>query len=198
MSRLVLVSIIEVLISCLLTSGPSAVEIDLRQPSMLHGKKGFERVVWAFKNVLTHSLTWLFHDFEKKTDSMTYSDEDGSGVTDLSAAAGESPVAKYHPTEKICSPQQRTTKAAKVPNLTSTKSSSCADDFEDWAVETHEWLNLLAMNSPRVFLEDSIDPFLSRYQVPEGDSKNAHSMVIVTWNGLIPASWIRQLLLETR
>ena len=39
------------------------VEVDLRLPSMLHGKKGFERVVWAFKNVLNHAVTWLFHDF---------------------------------------------------------------------------------------------------------------------------------------
>lgn len=38
------------------------VEVDLRQPSMLHGKKGFERVVWAAKNVLKRSLTWLFYD----------------------------------------------------------------------------------------------------------------------------------------
>ena len=30
---------------------------------MLHGKKGFERIVWAFKNVLNHSVAWLFHDF---------------------------------------------------------------------------------------------------------------------------------------
>jgi ribonuclease P/MRP protein subunit RPP40 len=26
---------------------------------MLHGKKGFERVAWAFRNVLNASLTWL-------------------------------------------------------------------------------------------------------------------------------------------
>ena len=47
---------------------PSAVEIDLRSPAMLHGKKGFERIVWAFKNVLNHSMTWLFHDFTSHSD----------------------------------------------------------------------------------------------------------------------------------
>lgn len=53
----------EALALCLFTKWYSlAVEMDLRQPSMLHGKKGFERIVWAFKNVLSHSLTWLFHD----------------------------------------------------------------------------------------------------------------------------------------
>ena len=35
---------------------------------MLHGKKGFERIVWAFKNVLTQSVTWLFHDFNSSTE----------------------------------------------------------------------------------------------------------------------------------
>lgn len=30
---------------------------------MVHGKKGFERIVWAFKNVLNSSVTWLFYDF---------------------------------------------------------------------------------------------------------------------------------------
>ena len=42
-----------------------AVEINLRLPSMVHGKKGFERVVWAFKNVLKNAVTWLFYDFNK-------------------------------------------------------------------------------------------------------------------------------------
>lgn len=40
----------------------AAIEVNLRQPSMLRGKKGFGRVVWAAKNVLNKSLTWLFYD----------------------------------------------------------------------------------------------------------------------------------------
>lgn len=38
------------------------VEINLRLPSMLHGKKGFDRIVYAFNNVLNTPVTWLFHD----------------------------------------------------------------------------------------------------------------------------------------
>jgi ribonucleases P/MRP protein subunit RPP40 len=29
---------------------------------MVHGKKGFERLMWAAKNVLNRSLSWLFYD----------------------------------------------------------------------------------------------------------------------------------------
>lgn len=48
----------------------TVIEIDLRQPSMLHGKKGFERIVWAFKNVLNHSIAWLFYDLESDTNGI--------------------------------------------------------------------------------------------------------------------------------
>ena len=40
----------------------TVIEIDLTSPSMMHGKKGFERVVWASKNILTRSVTWLCYD----------------------------------------------------------------------------------------------------------------------------------------
>lgn len=56
--------------SALVTKGRNiVVEVNLRQPSMLHGKKGFERVVWAAKNVLNRSLTWLFYDRRTADDS---------------------------------------------------------------------------------------------------------------------------------
>jgi hypothetical protein len=47
----------------------SVVELNLRLPSMLHGKKGFERIVWAFANVLTQSMAWLFYDLEDTPDT---------------------------------------------------------------------------------------------------------------------------------
>ena len=31
---------------------------------MLHGKKGFDRIVWSFKNVLNQAMSWLFYDLE--------------------------------------------------------------------------------------------------------------------------------------
>lgn len=40
----------------------SVVELNLRLPSMLHGKKGFQRIEWAFRNVLGEPITWLFFD----------------------------------------------------------------------------------------------------------------------------------------
>lgn len=36
------------------------VEHDLRSPSMFSGKKGFDRLVYAAKNVLNEPVVWLF------------------------------------------------------------------------------------------------------------------------------------------
>ncbi len=36
------------------------VEINLRLPSMLHGKKGFDRIAYGMKQVLDKPVTWLF------------------------------------------------------------------------------------------------------------------------------------------
>lgn len=44
----------------LLKSRSIVVSYDLRNPSMLHGKRGFDRLLFASKKVLNQSLTWLF------------------------------------------------------------------------------------------------------------------------------------------
>jgi ribonuclease P/MRP protein subunit RPP40 len=40
----------------------TVVEIELRLPSMLHGKKRFDKINYACKNVLNAPVTWLFCD----------------------------------------------------------------------------------------------------------------------------------------
>ncbi|CAD6587543.1 MAG: hypothetical protein ASARMPREDX12_002930 [Alectoria sarmentosa] len=178
--------------------GPSAVEINLRLPSMLHGKKGFERIVWAFKNVLNHSVTWLFYDFNSNSQhgkAIVISKSVVDEVTNCRIAAKDAPIAKHHPVTKESSPQQKTTERVRVPNLSPPHSSNFDDNFEDWALETYEWLSLVAMESPRIISEDIVDPFLSRYQVPNNDSGKTLNMVTLTWTGFIPRLWIMQFFL---
>jgi ribonuclease P/MRP protein subunit RPP40 len=53
-----------------LTSPPNekAVEVNLRLPSMVSGKKGFNRLVWAFTKELTETVSWLFLDLQTTKD----------------------------------------------------------------------------------------------------------------------------------
>ena len=116
-----------------------------------------------------------------------------SKFTDYSMIAEDPPIAKHHPVTKDCLPQLTTTEGVRVPNLSLAHASDCDDDFEDWALETYEWLSLVTLESPRIVVNDAIDPFLSRYQVPDSDSGKDSNVVTLTWTGLIPASWIMQL-----
>lgn len=165
---------------------------------MLHGKKGFERIVWAFKNVLNHSVTWLFHDFNSNSQhgkAIVISKCLDDKVTNCRIVAKDAPITKHHPATKEPSPQQKTTERVRAPNLSPPHSSNFDDNFEDWALETYEWLSLVAMESPRIISEDIIDPFLSRYQVPYNDSGKILDVVTLTWTGFIPSLWIMQLFL---
>jgi ribonucleases P/MRP protein subunit RPP40 len=61
-------------------------------------------------------------------------------------------------------------------------------DFEDFAVDIHEWLSLISLQSPRIDPSDQIDSFLSRYAPPANVEAKA-SLVKVTWRGLMTSAW---------
>lgn len=46
----------------ILLSVIAAIEVDLRQSSMVRGKKGFDRLLWACKNTLTDPVAWVIHE----------------------------------------------------------------------------------------------------------------------------------------
>jgi len=150
---------------------------------MLHGKKGFERIVWAFKNVLNYSVTWLFHDFDE----------------DASSRREEKPIAKHHPTNHTVLPRVQTTADVLIPPLHPPGAAASSEEFEEWSTETYEYLSLVSLQCPRILAGDSINPFLSRYQVPGGETEEhgeeakLTNMILLRWRGFIPATWIRSL-----
>lgn len=105
----------------------------------------------------------------------------------------ERPIAKHYPVTHICSPHLATSQAALVPDLARSQRTSSHDEFEHWSLESYEWLSLVAAGSPRVLREDTVDPFLSRYQVSDANDEKSLNLVTLTWVGLIPARWIRAL-----
>ena len=68
--------------------------------------------------------------------------------------------------------------------------------FEDWAIEVHEWLGLVSLQSPRIREDDEIDPYLSRYSVPDLESAEPANLVTLRWSGFIPSHWIKGLFIE--
>lgn len=160
----------------------AVVELNLRLPSMLHGKKGFERIVWAFKNVLNHSVSWLFCDLASQPEQA------GSNFK-------KAPIESHHPQIVDCSPALVRHPGTLAPPIEGTDLNEDVpeEDLRDRCDSLCEWLALVSLDSPRVSADDSIDPYLSRYEVPNADKAAPSNLVSIKWHGLIPSQWITQL-----
>ncbi|OHW99458.1 ribonuclease p mrp protein subunit pop1 [Colletotrichum incanum] len=159
------------------------VSYQLRDPSMLHGKKGFDRLVYACKNVLNTPVTWLF-------------------CNAATTAPSPDPLDQYFPTRYTCEPalvsdMHVQTAPLAIPN--EVIQNGDRPGLEDFATETYEWLSLIRLRSPRVDAGDSIDPYLSRYQVPgdaDADTPPHSKVCKITWQGFFTSDWVRSVLIN--
>lgn len=87
-------------------------------------------------------------------------------------------------------------KGVVTPTLHVADATNSILDFEDWATETHEWISLLSLESPRILGIDQIDSFLCRYAVPRSESTTTSGIVKIQWRGLMPATWVRSLFVQ--
>ncbi|KAJ5168281.1 uncharacterized protein N7482_003875 [Penicillium canariense] len=155
------------------------IELNLRLPSMLHGKKGFDRIVWAFKNVLNQSLAWLFCDLE-----LTIGNQATKPITKHCPQMIDSDVLKSK-LDRIHTPP--------LHGLVSNDMSE--EDMQESCGSLSEWIAMVQLGSPRVSADDDVDPYLSRYRVPGADAASTMDLISLKWHGLISAKWIMQLFL---
>ncbi len=144
----------------------AVIELNLRLPSMLHGKKGFDRTVSALKNVFDLSLAWLFYDLRDCT-------------------AGSGPIAVHQPLLVPIAPAMNQVSQALVPIW--------PQHFHDMCYEGTtallEWLTLVAIQSPRISHDDKIDPLLSRYSAHAGAP--ATNVTVYRWHAFVPTSVVQ-------
>ncbi|KAE8364363.1 ribonuclease P 40kDa subunit-domain-containing protein [Aspergillus caelatus] len=158
------------------------VKINLRLPSMLHGKKGFEKLVWAFKNVLNHTVAWLFYDLASVSCGISSDDPSLKG---------------NHPHIIDCEPVRTEYRDILVPpfkgmNITETAPEQ---ELKDYCDEISEWLGMVALGSPRVLASDDVDPYLCRYSIPDADEAKPSGIVSLRWHGFLSSKWIMELFL---
>ncbi|KAL6921649.1 hypothetical protein FSHL1_005618 [Fusarium sambucinum] len=152
---------------------------NLRDPSMLRGKKGFDRLIYACKNVFNQPMTWLFCD---KTTQIPNPD----------------PLQQFFPTTFTSTPITSQNLAVVQPSLDvdpEILAENNREALEYFATERYEWLSLIRLTSPRVGPQDNIDPYLSRYCVP-GDTAKESTVCRITWEGFLPTRWLHSLLMD--
>ncbi|KXJ91649.1 ribonuclease P 40kDa subunit [Microdochium bolleyi] len=156
------------------------VEFDLRHPSMLHGKKGFERLLSACQHVLSRPVTWLF--------------------CNLSKVPAHNPLEKHFPVKYTSTPSDAPIARTRIPMLkvpTTVLAGSDRLEFDEFSVDVYEWLSLIRLESPRVAAGDNVDPYISSYVPPRAtEDAKPGSLCKITWQGFMPASWTQRVLAE--
>ncbi|KAI1874696.1 hypothetical protein JX265_004904 [Neoarthrinium moseri] len=157
------------------------VQYDLRSPASFPGKNGFDRLLYACKNVFNRPVTWLFRSISEIPDP--------------------DPLAKHFPTKYTSAPFIVEDIHAMVPALKPPQTSLVAHDrldVEEFGTDLYEWLSLLRLESPRINTGDQIDPHLSRYALPGGPGGLQQAdLCKVSWQGFISPAWTRQVLVDT-
>jgi ribonuclease P/MRP protein subunit RPP40 len=115
----------------------------------------------------------------------------------LCTAINPDPLEAHFPVKTIISPKILPDIKVNLPILTPTLEAGTVDgaEFEDYAVELHEWLALLLLESPRVDPGSKVDPYLCGY-IPPSKSTTNTSLVKLTWKDFLPASWAHQTFVQ--
>ncbi|KAI8962980.1 ribonuclease P 40kDa subunit [Daldinia sp. FL1419] len=156
------------------------VQFDLRSPSMLHGKKGFDRLAYACKNVFNTPITWLFHNLYK--------------------TPTPDPLSRHYPVKYTSYPKMSEDIPTKVPSLkppATILSSQSKLDMDEFATDVYEWLSLVRLDSPRISVDDKIDSYLSSYTIPDDSGGiQDENLCRISWQGFISPKWTRQTLAD--
>ncbi|CAF9903677.1 MAG: hypothetical protein GOMPHAMPRED_000492 [Gomphillus americanus] len=165
------------------------IEINLRLPSMISGRKGFERIRWAFKNVLNESVTWLFRDCK-------------SAAAASINQTDPQPLETFHSLHRSAHPPTHTALPTTLaPDLTAALPSQTTQaslhHLRFDTLDILDWLSLLTLQSPRVDSADTIDPYLCRYTIPSPSPSPTPpiplSITTLRWQGFIPATWLSRI-----
>jgi ribonuclease P/MRP protein subunit RPP40 len=162
------------------------IELNLRLPSMLAGKKGFDRILRAAETVFVGEVSWLFYDIS------------AAGVVDEDATLGKEAQIKNIETKT------KDLEKVLVPNFPTQISKST--NGEDDLVELLEWISLAAIGSPRIQQGDLVDEIISRYEVPSMSTSSVtdttdqpstntrtQDLAKTTFTGFMPSSLVSSI-----
>lgn len=103
-------------------------------------------------------------------------------------------IKKHHPQLIESGPQQTRLGQILAPPLSGVVSSEMSDlDMQERCGSLSEWIAMVQLESPRVSADDDVDPYLSRYTVPEADQTRTTDLISLKWHGFISSKWIMQL-----
>ncbi|KAJ4380654.1 hypothetical protein N0V86_004015 [Didymella sp. IMI 355093] len=159
------------------------VAVDLKLDSMRKGKKGFERLRWAAREVLGESKSWVFWS--------------GNPSFRESVAEGREVLSRHVPKVFALEPHVKRMEGVAVPRFEGRGNGLSTLYDQDDALALLEWLDMLSLGSERVRHGSDVNSHLCRYDVPDfGHGLETCDLVRVRWSGFITPMFVRDLFLE--
>lgn len=109
------------------------------------------------------------------------------------------PIHKLQPQSIVCEPQEIDHEQIVTPPFTGNRKmleQMSEEDLQECCGSLSEWIAMVQMNSPRILGKDDIDPYLSRYAVPNADESRVSHLMSLKWHGLISSRWVMELFLN--
>ncbi|RIA99709.1 ribonuclease P 40kDa subunit-domain-containing protein [Glomus cerebriforme] len=160
--------------------GPSkqrfVVQINLKEKSLIPGKKGYERIKWCFNNTLTKKFTFLI--------SFIKSDTKQSSEIDFPSSFNAKKILGKFDFNNIFD-------HILIPDLKIIKNISNESQWRLDAIEIYDWIGLVSIQAQRIKSHDQVDPYISVYKPPEPYSDGNGSFIKCA--GFIPSSTIKEL-----
>lgn len=159
------------------------VECDFKLGSMRKGKKGFERLRWAAREVWGESRMWVFRS--------------GNPSFGENVREGREVLCRHAPKVINVEPEVTTMRGVALPKLDVRDNAlSGLYDQED-SLALLEWLDMLSLGSARVGQGGHVDSHLCRYDVPDfGHGTATRELVRVRWRGFITPAFVKEMFLE--
>lgn len=158
------------------------VHVDLAAPAMRKGKRGFERVRWAARNVLVGSAACLFWCANP---SFAESVRGGCEV-----------LCRHAPEVVDLRPVVEAVRGVGVPRLCVEERALSGLYGQEDALALLEWLDVVGLGSARALAGDDVDGHLCRYEIPDfGLGVDSQDLVRVRWSGFVTPGFVKDVFL---
>ncbi|KAJ3119150.1 hypothetical protein HK098_005743 [Nowakowskiella sp. JEL0407] len=168
------------------------VEIDISSPEFKPKQKTYDRLRWVCENTFTESFDWIANltsISNGESMEMKFPERTVSKIEKKPIIQNESILESiWFPDSEVISRIVLSIEGEEPKKKRKEVSVEVVEDIEQFV----EWVGLCCIDSPRIKVNDSIDPYLAVYEPPKPCEKV--DLISLTFRGLISNSFLENVI----
>ncbi|GAM82099.1 hypothetical protein ANO11243_000780 [Dothideomycetidae sp. 11243] len=150
------------------------IELNLRLPSIVRGKPGFNRIIYAFRNALVDTVTWLFIDLNNltldpsiplpsKSPADRSANDEEKPDSETPSAPKQAPISTFSPLVKEVTTTLHLLPSRYIPFFPTSLPATDTTTLTEWL----EYLTIALLDAPCLQSSHTSNPTLNRYGPPD-------------------------------